>query len=91
MTEQPGPAAPSSLIPRSTALAEASPESLSELMSRDPESYQKQDIQRVIAALRAMREKWASAEGGPKAPKAPKITGPGLLQKSIKTAEELGF
>jgi hypothetical protein len=82
---------PSSLIPHSTALAEASPESLSELMSRDPESYQKQDLQRVIAALRAQREKWAMAEGGPKAPKPAKITGPGLLQKSVKTAEELGF
>jgi hypothetical protein len=78
-----------SLIPQSSALAEASPESLSELMSRDPEGYQRQDRQRIIEALRAQREKWAAGEGS-KPPKAIKAAA-GLLQKSVKTAEELGF
>ena len=51
-------------IPISAALAEASPESLTELFSRDPESYQQQDIKRIVEALRAQRERWKAAEGG---------------------------
>jgi hypothetical protein len=61
----------------SLALAEASAESLGELFSRDPLSYQQQDLDRIIKALRAEREKWKAGEliatsKGPKAPKAPK-------------------
>ena len=69
-------------IPQSSALAEAGgPESLSELMSRDPESYSKQDRGNIVAALRADRARReaaekAASEGGrarraPKAAEAP--------------------
>jgi hypothetical protein len=65
-------------IPQSTALAEADPNSLGELMSRDPEGYQRQDRDRIIAALRADRERraqaaeTAAAKGGK--PKALKLS-----------------
>lgn len=42
-------------IPQSPALAEVETDSLSELMSRDPEGYSKQDLTRVVEALRAQR------------------------------------
>lgn len=47
-------------IPKSNALAEAGTggESLSELLSRDPEGYQNQDLDRIIEALREQRKKW---------------------------------
>lgn len=66
-TEDPGPAgtAPGGL-PQSLALAEASPESLAELFSRDPEGYSDQDLGKVIEALRAQRVRWAAAEATPK-------------------------
>lgn len=50
------------MIPQSNALAEASPESLGELLTRDPFGYSRQDRDRVVADLRAMRAKWALAE-----------------------------
>lgn len=61
-------------IPQSNALAEASPESLGELLSRDPFGYSRQDRDRVVADLRAMRAKWAAAEavGGHKRTSGPK-------------------
>lgn len=49
-------------IPQSTALAEAQVDSLSDLFSRDPESFTKQDKAKLIEALRAQRVKWAAAE-----------------------------
>lgn len=49
-------------IPQSSALSEASPESVSELMSRDPLSYSKQDIQTIVARLREQRAKWIQAD-----------------------------
>lgn len=63
-------------IPQSAALAEADAGSLTELMSRDPESYQSQDLARIIAALRADRarrelaEKTAGASHKPRASRA---------------------
>lgn len=53
-------------IPQSSALLEASPDSLSELLSRDPEGYQGQDLDRIIEALRAVRVKWQAAEAAGK-------------------------
>lgn len=50
------------LIPQSQALAEASPSSLAELMSRDPEGYSKQDRVRIVEALRADRARREAAE-----------------------------
>lgn len=49
-------------LPTSTALAEASPDSLSELFSRDPAGYTQQDLGRIIETLRAQRARWAEAE-----------------------------
>lgn len=49
-------------LPQSDALAEASPESLGILMDKDPESYSRQDRDRIIAAFRANRARLAQAE-----------------------------
>lgn len=54
-------------IPQSPALEEATIDSLGELMSRDPEGYSEQDLDRVVACMREQRERLAkSAEEGPK-------------------------
>lgn len=50
------------IIPQSDALSEASSESLGELLARDPFSYSRQDRDRVVGDLRAIRAKWAKAE-----------------------------
>lgn len=50
-------------IPQSTALREAQVDSLSELMSRDPEGYQDQDLDRIIEELRRHRERIVAARG----------------------------
>ena len=68
-------------IPQSNALAEASPESISDLLSRDPEHYTPDDWTRVIGTYREQRERWAKAEAAgskslPKQPKAPQLAGP---------------
>lgn len=70
-------------IPQSAALAEATIDSLGELMSRDPEGYSKQDLERVVAAMREQRERLAlSAAAQPtKAPRA-KAGGPPASLKS---------
>lgn len=51
-------------LPTSDALVEAGAgaESLTELLSRDPEGYQRQDRDRIVEALRAARVKWQAAE-----------------------------
>lgn len=51
-------------IPQSAALAEASPDSLTELFSRDPLGFGEQDLARLVTELRKQRERWASAEAG---------------------------
>lgn len=53
-------------IPQSLALREASPSSLDELFSRDPEHYSTQDLDRIVHALREQRERWAKTEAEPK-------------------------
>lgn len=52
----------SGTIPQSSALSEASSESLGELLTRDPFGFTRQDRDRVVADLRVMRAKWALAE-----------------------------
>lgn len=74
-------------IPQSPALAEASPESLAELLSRDPEGYGRQDLDRVIAAMRQQRERQAAGAAQPKPPKGDK----GLLGKIAASAEDVGL
>lgn len=71
------------IIPQSTALSEADPASLSELMSRDPEGYQRQDRDNIIAALRADRARReaaerTAAESGRAKPKAARAAGPAV-------------
>lgn len=48
-------------IPQSDALAEAQADSISELLSRDPEDP-KMDRGRLVQALRAQRERWLKVE-----------------------------
>ena len=59
-------------LPQSNALAEASPDSLTELFSRDPEQFSKQDRARIISAFREQRVKWQASEeaGGTKTKRA---------------------
>jgi hypothetical protein len=90
------------LIPQSNALSEATPESLSEALSVDPELYSANEasgdkfirLQRVIAALRAMRERNAQAErekGDSKKAKRIGATPQELLSSTPQSAEDLGF
>ena len=60
-------------IPQSQLLAEASEDSLSELFSRDPEGFTRQDRDQIVKALRAQRARFELAETeGKKAPRQPK-------------------
>lgn len=79
-------------LPQSSALAEASLDSLSEVMSRDPEGLSRQDRDRIIEALRANRARLAIADASPerKKPRTPKATVP-LSTKSSGNPEDLGF
>jgi predicted DNA-binding transcriptional regulator YafY len=47
----------SNQLPQTTILAEASPESFTELMNRDPLGFTRQDRDAIVAALRAHRER----------------------------------
>lgn len=49
-------------IPQSQALAEAKPESMAELLSRDPFGYTEQDRGRIVALLREQRQRFERAE-----------------------------
>lgn len=51
-------------------LAEANPESLQELFDKDPLQLTDDDIDRIVAEERSMREKWKLVEKKGKAPKA---------------------
>lgn len=54
-----------------TPLSQASPESLNEIFNKDPELVSDEDIAKVVAVLRADREKFIQNEKKPKAaPKA---------------------
>ncbi len=83
-------------IPQSPALAEAQVESLTELMSRDPEGYTKQDRMRVIATQREARARWEQMEreeassGKPKNERT-KADAAQLLKKASGKAEDLGL
>ena len=77
--------------PKITPLAEAAPESLDELFSRDPLKLQQQDIRNIINQLRDQRARWRAAEasGATRAPKL-KSTSP---KKAVGTSslEDLGL
>lgn len=83
-------------IPQSAALAEASVESLSDLMSRDPEGFSKQDIQRIIEVQRSARAKWEKMEAeeaasGKGKKERTKADTQQLLKKASGNAEDLGL
>jgi hypothetical protein len=81
----------SGVIPQSTALAEASPDSLSELMSRDPEGFSRQDLDRLVEALRAQRVRWQAAEAEAQASgKRPNVRQP-KVTASPASASDLGL
>lgn len=64
-------------LPSSNAISEATPDSLSELFSRDPEHFQDQDIDKIIATLRDQRARYQLAEStGAKVPKPIKAPEP---------------
>ena len=88
--------APAGLIPQSQLLAEASEDSLSELFSRDPEGFQRQDRDLIVKALRAQRARFELAEAeGKKAPRQLKAgAGAGAKATSSSTSldlEDLGL
>lgn len=72
-------------IPQSLALAEATTDSLAELMSRDPNRMSDAEFAQVVEVLRAQRPKWQAAEaaGRPKAaPKAASAKAAGLITQA---------
>jgi len=79
-------------IPQSPALAEALISSLSDVLSKDPEGYTRQDRDQIIATYRAQRERFAKLEkenaSKPKTKKGPA----GLtLDPAQVSAEDLGL
>lgn len=78
-------------IPVSPALREAGAgeASLSELLSRDPEGFQRQDLDRIIEALREQRVRLQAAEGSGKGKsrKSP----PGAATETTAKPEDLGL
>ena len=74
-------------LPQSTALAEAEPESLSTLFSRDPEGYTQQDLATIVRVLQEQRERWLkAAEAGTTTPGKPK-----KLTTTLSTPGEIGL
>lgn len=100
MTETPNLHAPiGGLIPQSSALAEASPDSIQECMGSDPESERfKRNLPRMVESFRALRAKWKETEEKGRVAKQQKAsTGGGsaglleALKSTPKGADELGF
>ena len=61
-------------LPQSTALAEASPDSLGELFSRDPEKCSPEDDDKIVLILREQRARYMAAEAtGARVPRQPKL------------------
>lgn len=75
-------------IPQSDALAEASPQSLAELMSRDPEGYQQRDLDAIIDHLRKHRVACEAAEAN----KPRRASGRATLSTQLaQSADDLGL
>ena len=80
-------------IPQSSALAEASADSLAELLNRDPEGYSLQDRGRIVAAYRDLRAKMErstaeAAAAGPK-PRGKKAPASAAVTSVATSAEDL--
>ena len=79
-------------IPQSPALAEASPESLAELMGTSPEDESRfaAAVPKIVAELRAMRQRFLQSEAEKAArPKAPKGTRSAKEMLATTTMPEL--
>lgn len=80
-------------IPTTTALSEANPESLRDILERTPSKLTREILEKQVEALRAHRERLAKGGGGttPAAQKraTKKLDAP--KANSTSTAEELGF
>lgn len=78
-------------IPLSSALAEASPESLREILERDPATLDGGKLQAQVEAIRAFRERLAKGEEKPSKQRATtkKVDQP--TAKTDQSADELGF
>jgi len=76
-------------IPQSSALAEASPTSLNDLINSDPERYSRADRDTMVAALRTQRKQWKLDEAAGKHKKAKKSNVLQLSSSTPLTAEDL--
>ena len=79
-------ATPIGAIPQSNALAEASPDSISDLMSKDPEGFSRQDRKRIVEFFQKEREKFGREEQEGR--KSKKVGG---LSSSSAKATDLGL
>ena len=82
------------MIPQSNALDEASPESLSDLFSRDPAELGQGDLARMVRELRKQRERWLAAgehEGSssPRPARAPRQAAKAVDLGQLGGGEEL--
>ncbi len=89
---------PLGLIPQSSALAEALPDSIQECMGSDPESERfKRNLPRMVESFRALRAKWKETEEKGRVVKQQKAASGGsaglleALKSTPKGADELGF
>lgn len=78
-------------IPLSSALSEASPESLREILERDPVTLDGTKLQAQAEAIRAWREKLAKGEEKPSKQRATTKKADAPVPKSDASADELGF
>lgn len=80
-------------IPQSNAIAETGSDSLTEVMSRDPEGYSRQDRDRIVEALRAQRARLAAVEeaGGGKTKRGPTAAKLPLSSTATKPIEDMGL
>ena len=80
---------PGTTFPQSSALAEATTDSLAVLVTRDPEKFSSQDRGRIISMLREQRARLASAAAAGKKPGAEKVSGGSAPSISFKTTSDL--
>jgi hypothetical protein len=81
-------------LPQSNALAQAGSgaESIAELLSRDPEGYQSQDLDRIIEIMRDQRQRWMAAEAqGGSSPRTKPGPGPKVPQITKASISDIGL
>ncbi len=78
------------VIPTSSALAEAKPESISEFLSRDPKTLSPEERKQMVARLREQRHRWELAEAAGEHSRAKKAPGESRTAKSLITEKTIG-